>query len=428
MRVAARTSSFAFKGKDTDVRQIGRELGVRTVLEGSVRQSGRRLRITAQLIDVGSGYQLWSERFDREMEDVFAVQDEIARAIASTLHVRLVGSGDVPVVVPPTHDVEAYNFYLKGRYYLNLRRPKLAINELEAAIERDHRYAEAYEGLADAYCFWGFYGGISTWEAYARARHAAEKAQELTPGAPEVHLAFGLIEHYFGWDTAREEREIREVIEKSPRSSDGYFWLGLCLGMLDRSDEAFAATRHGISLDPHNANLQCQLGWCYMYLRRFEESVPEMKKAVALDPNAGFPAWSLGMALQETGAFEEAIAAFERGVEITQGNHSLYIGLLGSALGPRRAHERRRACPGRARSALGPRVRASLRQGPRPRPARPDRRSPDGPRAGVRGAQRAPLVPDPVPDVRPAALDPALAGARRPARPNGLGKGIPVGR
>ncbi len=117
MRVAARTSSFAFKGKDTDVRQIGRELGVRTVLEGSVRKAGRRLRITAQLIDVASGYQLWSERFDREMEDVFAVQDEIARAIAETLHVRLVGSGDAPVVPPPTQDVEAYNFYLKGRYY-----------------------------------------------------------------------------------------------------------------------------------------------------------------------------------------------------------------------------------------------------------------------------------------------------------------------
>jgi serine/threonine-protein kinase len=332
MRVAARTSSFAFKGKDTDVRQIGRELGVRTVLEGSVRQSGRRLRITAQLIDVASGYQLWSERFDREMEDVFAVQDEIARAIARTLHVRLVGSGDVPVVVPPTQDVEAYNAYLKGRYYLNLRQPRPAIAEFSAAIDLDHQYAAAYEGLADAYCFWGFYGGISTWEAYARARHAAEKAQELTPGSPEVHLAFALIEHYFGWDTDREERELRAVIEKDPKSSEGYFWLSLCLGMLQRSEESFEATRHGISLEPHNANLQCQLGWCYMYERRFAEALPEFKKAVALDPNAGFPCWSLGMAYQETGAYDEAIAAFERGVEITQGNHSLYISLLGGAL------------------------------------------------------------------------------------------------
>jgi serine/threonine-protein kinase len=332
MRVAARTSSFAFKGRDTDIRQIGRELGVRTVLEGSIRQAGRRLRITVQLIDVASGLHLWSERYDREMEDVFAVQDEIARAIAATLHVRLVGSGDALVVVPKTEDVEAYNFYLKGRYYLNLRRPKPAIQELEAAIDRDHSYAEAYLGLADAYCFWGFYGGISTWEAYARARHAVEKAQELTPGAPEVHLSFGLIEHYYGWDTTREEREFRAVIEKSPKSADGHFWLGLLLGCTGRVDAAFEATRNGISLEPHNANLQAQLGWCYIDERRFPEAIRELKKAVALDPNAGFPCWSLGMVLQETGAYEEAIAAFERGVEITQGNHSLYIGFLGGAL------------------------------------------------------------------------------------------------
>ena len=332
MRVAARTSSFAFKGKDTDIRQIGHELGVRTVLEGSVRQSGRRLRITAQLIDVASGYQLWSERFDREMEDVFAVQDEIARAIAKTMHLRLVGSGDAPMVVPPTHDVEAYNRYLKGRYFLNLRRPRPAIEEFHAAIEMDYQYADAYEGLADAYCFWAFYGGISTWEAYGRARWAAEKAQGITPGAPEVHLSFALIEHYFGWDTAREEREIREVLEKNPKSAEGHFWLGLCLGMTDRVDEAFEAARRGIALEPHNANLQCQLGWCFMYQRRFAEAVPEMKKATSLDPSAGFPSWSLGMALQSTGAHEEAIRAFEHGVELTQGNHSFYIGLLGSAL------------------------------------------------------------------------------------------------
>ncbi len=332
LRVAARTSSFAYKSKDTDVRQIGRELGVRTVLEGSVRQAGRRLRITAQLIDVTTGYHLWSERFDREMEDVFAVQDEIARAIAETLHVRLVGSADAPVVVRPTQDVEAYNLYLKGRYFLNLRRPKPAIAELEAAIDRDHRYAAAYLGLAEAYCFWGFYGGISTWEAYGRARWAADRAQELTPGTPEVHLSLGFIEHYFGWDTAREEREIRTVIEKTPRSTDGYFWLGLFLGCVGRVEESFEATRHGLALEPHNANLQTQLGWCFMYGRRYAEAVTELRKATALDPNAGFPAWSLGTAYQESGAYEEAIREFERSVEISQGNYSLYIGLLGGAL------------------------------------------------------------------------------------------------
>jgi tetratricopeptide (TPR) repeat protein len=147
-----------------------------------------------------------------------------------------------------------------------------------------------------------------------------------------VHLSLGLIEHYYGWDIAREEREIRLVIEKSPRSTDGYFWLGLLLGCLGRVEEAFEATRYAVGLEPHSANLQAQLGWCYMDSRRFEEAVWELRKAVLLDPNAGFPCWSLGIAYQETGAYAEAIETFERGVELTQGNHSFYIGLLGGAL------------------------------------------------------------------------------------------------
>ena len=158
------------------------------------------------------------------------------------------------MVVRPTQDVEAYNLYLKGRYYLNLRRPKPAIAEFEAAIDRDPRYAAAYLGLADSYCIWGFYGGIPTWEAFARARWATERAQELTPDSPDVHLSLGLIEHYFGWDMAREEREIRTVLEKTPRSTDGHFWLGLFLGCSGRVEESLEIARHG--LDPRAAPRQ----------------------------------------------------------------------------------------------------------------------------------------------------------------------------
>jgi eukaryotic-like serine/threonine-protein kinase len=331
MRVAARTSSFAFKGKDTDVRQIGRELGVRCVLEGSVRKAGQQLRVTVQLIDVDTGYHMWSERYDRRMEDVFAVQDEIARAIAGKLEPRLVRSS-APLVAPGTENVDAYNLYLKGRYYWNLRRPREAIQQFEAAIAADSDYAAAHLGLADSYSVWGFYGGISTWEAYARARVAAERAQELTPDAAEVHLSLGLIEHYFGWNLEKEEREIRLAIEKAPKSADGYFWLGLCLGCSGRVEEATEVSRKAVALEPHSANLQAQYGWCFMYARRFAEAIPELRKAVSLDEKAGFPIWSLGIAYQESGDYEQAIRTFERGVEITQGNHSFYMGLLGGAL------------------------------------------------------------------------------------------------
>ena len=263
LRVAARTSSFAFKGKDTDVRIIGQELGVRTVLEGSVRQAGRRLRIHAQLIDVATGYHLWSERYDRELEDVFAVQDEIARSIAETLEPRLTGGGGASLPERPNRDVEAYDLYLKGRHFWKQRRMRSAIQQFEAAAEKDPGYADAYTALADSYSIWGFYGGISTWEAYARARAAAERAQELAPDSAEVHLSLGVIEHYYGWDTAREERELKFAIERNPKLADAYFWLGLCLAVSGRFEETIEVARKGLALEPHSANAQASLAWAY---------------------------------------------------------------------------------------------------------------------------------------------------------------------
>jgi serine/threonine-protein kinase len=333
MRVAARTSSFAYKGKDTDIRQIGRELGVRTVLEGSVRQSGRRLRITAQLIDVASGYQLWSERFDREMEDVFAVQDEIARAIATTLQVRLGGKSDpAGVPPPPTRDLEAYDAFLKGRYDLNLRRMPSAVAHFRAAVDRDPDYAAAHLALADSYSVWGFYGGIPCWEAFGRARMAAESAARIEPDSSGVHLTFGIIEHYYGWDIAREERELRLSIEREPRSTDAYAWLSLCAATSGRFDEAMEAAQQAVGHEPHSGNARAILGWVYAGSRRFAEAVPILEKAVALEPEAAFPRWSLGLAQLYAGAVPDAIDTLEKAVASTRREHTFQLGLLCAAL------------------------------------------------------------------------------------------------
>ena len=332
LAVAARTSSFAYKGRDTDVRTIGRELGVRTVLEGSIRQAGQRLRVTAQLIDVGTGYHLWSDRFDREMRDVFAVQDEIARAIAETLKVRLLGAAEAPLVAPTTQNVEAYNHYLKGRYFWSRRQTRQAIEQFEAAVARDAGYAAAYTGIADSYAVWGFYGGIPTWEAFARARAAAERAEELAPGTAGVHLSHGIIEHYYGWDIAREQRELRLAIEQDPRSSEAYFWLTLCIGVIDRFDEALEIARRGVEAEPHSANAQAALGWAYAGSRRYAEALPEFAKAVDLDPVAAFPLWSLGYAQQQVGRHGEAIATLERAVTVTERQHFYELALYGGAL------------------------------------------------------------------------------------------------
>jgi TolB-like protein len=263
LRVAARTSSFAFRDKGNDIRRIGTELSVATVLDGSVRHAGQRLRVTAQLIDVATGYNLWSERWDRDLADVFAVQDELARAIATSFRSRLPALSGTPsgtdapparLVDPATRDVAAYDRYLKGRYFWNRRRLHEAIAEFQAAVERDPDFDEAYTALSEAWAVWGFYGGLPTWEGWARGRAAAERAEELTPDAASVPLCLGVLEHYYGWNSAREERLFRLAIARNSTSAEAHFWLALCLGVTRRTDEALAYAREGVRLEPHSAN------------------------------------------------------------------------------------------------------------------------------------------------------------------------------
>jgi serine/threonine protein kinase/tetratricopeptide (TPR) repeat protein len=312
LRVAARTSSFAYKGKDTDVRQIGRELGVRTVLEGSVRQAGRRLRITAQLIDVSSGYHVWSERYDREIEDVFAVQDEISRSIAGALKVRLLPAQETSLVTPGTRDVEAYNRYLKGRYYFNQRASEKAIAEFEAAIARDPQFAAAYTGLADSYCIYGFYGGIPTLEAFEKTRAAAARAMELAPDSVDTHIALGLLDHYYAWDIDREESHFRRSIELAPRDASGYSWLACFLSIGERKDEAIEVGRRAVELEPLSASTHVNATMSYYFARRFPEAIEGFRKAVHVDPNSVYALFALGLACLSGGAHDEGVAALER--------------------------------------------------------------------------------------------------------------------
>jgi serine/threonine-protein kinase len=332
LRVAARTSSFAYKGKDTDVRQIGREIGVGCVLEGSVRQAGQRLRVTAQLIDVATGYHVWSERYDREMQDVFAVQDEIARAIAEKLQVQLSGGAGAPVVAAATKDLAAYDAFLKGRYDWNLRRMSSAVAHFQSAVDRDPDYAAAHLALADSYAVWGFYGGIPCWEAYARARTATESAERIAPDSAGVHLSYGIIDHYYGWDTAREERALKRAAELEPRSAQPYFWLSLCWSVGDRFAEGLEAGEQAVALEPHSGNAHAVLGWAYAGSRRFSEAVPVLEKAVALEPDGAFPRWSLGLAQLYSGSVESAVATFEGAVAATGREHTFQLGMLSASL------------------------------------------------------------------------------------------------
>ncbi len=343
LRVASRTSAFAFKGKEEDVRRIGAALGVRNVLEGSVRQAGRRIRIGAQLINVADGYHLWSERYDREMEDVFEVQDEIARAIADALKVRLLPAEEAGISTRGTEDVEAYNDFLKGRYYFNRREAPEAIAEFERALARDPGYTDAHTGLADSYCIYGFYGGIPTLEAFAKARAAAEKAFELSPESAKVHVSLALVEHYFGWDVKNGEAELRQAIRLAPGSAPAYSWLGLMLAFTDRTVEALEMTRRATEIEPYSPNAQANVAWAYYGARRFEEAAGEFRRALHIDPNAPYPLWALGLTCMHLGRHSEAIASLEKALEVTKRRQSHYVALLGGAY----------AAAGRRSEALG---------------------------------------------------------------------------
>jgi eukaryotic-like serine/threonine-protein kinase len=330
LNVAARTSSFAFKGREDDIRKIGRELGVAMVMEGSVRQVGSRLRVSAQLINVENGYQVWSDRWDRDLADVFAVQDEIAQAIAATFKLRLVqtegtgGSGK-------TNSVEAYDHYLKGRYLLTLRQAGEAIVEFQSAIDRDADFVDAHTSLADGWAIRGFYGGISTWEAWARAGAAVAEAERIAPDFAGVPLSRAVLEHYYGWNTSRQEEYCRTAIERNPKSAEGWNWLGLCLACLGRTREALEVTTRGIELEPYHVNVRTTSAWALIFIGDYEAGERVVAKGLELDPSAAYALWTRGIALRFLGRYPESIAIFEHLVE-SQRRLPFYVGLLGGSL------------------------------------------------------------------------------------------------
>ena len=329
LHVAARTSSFAFKGREEDVRRIGRELGVAMVLEGSIRQIGTRLRVSAQLVNVESGYQVWSERWDRELADVFAVQDEIAQAIAATFKLRVASGGSAAETRKP-QNIEAYDRYLKGRYLLTRRRAMEAIVELEAAIESDPLFGDPYTALSDAWAVLGFYGGVSTWEAWARARSWLDEAERLVPDAAGIPLSRAIIEHYYGWNSAREEAFCREAIDREPKSAEGWNWLALCC-MAASPGEALQHAARGIELEPYHPNVRTSSAWASIYAGDYETAERTVAKAIEIAPDAAFALWTHGITLRCLGQHDRAVAIFEQLVERSGRRLPFYVAQLGGA-------------------------------------------------------------------------------------------------
>ncbi len=337
LRVAARTSCFAFKGKALDVGEIGAKLKVATVLEGSVRRAGNRLRITAQLVNVADGYHLWSERYDREMEDVFAIQDDIARAIAGRLQVTLTGEAGERLVEPPTKSLEAYDLYLKGRFFVNRvlevdgEGPRKGIDYFEQALALDPGYALAHAGIAVAYNFLGNTGILPPKQALTKAKEAALRALELDETLAETHCALGWILMFSDYDWAGAERHLRRAIELAPSSVDAHLrYSDYLLWVQGRFDEAVAEARRGVKLEPTSVVAHTWLGRHLCRVGRYDEAIAQLHKAVELDPSHWHAYHMLAETYRLKSMYPEAIAAVQTAIDLA-GPHTWNLGDLALA-------------------------------------------------------------------------------------------------
>ena len=284
LRVIARTSSFVFKGKHEDIREIGQKLNVETLLEGSVRKSGNRLRITAQLVEVSDGSHLWSDRFDREMEDVFKIQDEISLAIVDKLKVKLLVGEKAELLKRSTENLDAYHFYLKGRYFCWNRRTKAGLSKslrcFEEAIEIDPGFALAYTGSANTYVYLGWMNYLPPKVAFKKARKMAVKSLDIDGTIGEAHSAVAWIKDLYDWDWIGAKRGFEKAISINPADADAHHKYSHLLAEMGHFDEALAAMDRALELEPLAVEIQACAGMNLYLARRYDEAIEQFEKTI----------------------------------------------------------------------------------------------------------------------------------------------------
>ena len=341
LRVASRTSSFAFKGQNVNIRAIAESLGVATVLEGSVRREGETLRIQASLVNAADGYQLWSDTYDRTVGAAFAIQQEIARAIAQTLRVTLVGqrtdSQSVPLPNAAAYELylKARNaLYLKGRYAWFTRTEegvRSAVKLFEEALEHDSTYIEALSGLADSYAILGFYDFMAPTEAFPKAEAAARKAAAEAPFLATPHATLGYVAVYHGYDFVRGEEEFRRAISLNPRYSTAHQWYANLLTAAGRFREAEMEMRKAQDIDPLSLIANAALGWVLYYAGNPAAAAAQCQRTLELNPEYGLAHLWRGWALQELDSLPAAIESHRKGVAASDSG-ALFIASLARSL------------------------------------------------------------------------------------------------
>ena len=333
LQVSSRISCFSFKGKEVDIREVGKKLGVGSVLTGSVRKIGNRIRITAQLVNVESGNNLWSETYDRQLEDVFAIQDELSRAIAEALKLKLGSDGDQ--LVAPTKNLEAYNLYLKGRFFFfRFTEPGLrkSLELFQHVLLQEPGYARAYSGIADCWCEladdW-----VAPDDAYPRAKAAATTALRLDPELVEAMTSIGKVLCWYEWDFAGAEQQLRRAVALNPNYTEAHWTFGSVLPAVGALGEAIGEMRKAITLDPLHPHHSRWLGRFLLYAKDYDAAIAQSQKTIELHADYFHAYLDTGSAYLAQRKPDQALEWFQRGQKLESSVRS-YDAFIVRALAP----------------------------------------------------------------------------------------------
>jgi serine/threonine-protein kinase len=329
LRVISRTSVMRYKRTQKSISQVARELNVDAVMEGSIERVGDRVRITAQLIRAATEQHIWAEAYDRDMHDVLHMPEEIARSIAREVQIQLTPQEQALLAKSRPVDPEAYELYLKGRYFWNKRTQQStekAIFLFRQVIEKDPGYASAYSGLADCYILFGIsfdVGSLSPAQAIPQAKVAAEKALTLDDSLAEGHNSLAYARLLYDWDWQGSEAEFKRALALNPGYANAHHWYAHLLMASGRRDEALAESERALNLDQLSPILHVHLGWHYVYARQYDHALDQLRKVLDLDPNYSLANWYLGWVYEQQGKYPEALEAMHKAQAFLQGNTAL---------------------------------------------------------------------------------------------------------
>ena len=335
MKVISRTSTQHFKSSPENLPEIAKQLGVAHVLEGSVQKASDQVRVNVQLINALTDAHLWADTYDRKLTDIFAVESDIAKTIAETLQAKLTGSEKNSIAKVPTTNPEAYELYLKGRFFWNKRTAadlRKAIDYFNQAIEKDPNYAQAYAAVAQSWLILPAYGGGSPRECIPPAEAAISKALELDESSSEAHAARGMMLAGYQFNYPAGKKEYERALQLNPNDATAHHWFASdVLGALDESEREIAEMRRARDLDPLSLVINTNLGNALLRAHRFDEAIAQLRKTVALDGRFGYARQTLGIALELNGQIPEAIAEYQAAIALDPS--PTYLSLLGHVYG-----------------------------------------------------------------------------------------------